>query len=128
MYFEDSAYSIIENEGTLPLTLVLSNPSSFDITVHLYNANGSSATPDEDYGSKYDVTFHKNITKVSLNITINDDKLLEPDEKFTLTINSASLPSNVNVDGDNPDSATVTILNDDCKYKSCIIFISWLAT
>ena len=118
MYFKNSTCSFNENKGTIQLTLVLSISSSFDITVHLYDANGSSATPGEDYKPKYEVTFQYGTTKAKLNITIINDPLLEPDEKFTLTINSSSLPSNVTAGS--PSNATVTILNDDCKYSNSI--------
>ena len=123
--FEDQPYNINETEGAIQLALVLSIPSSFDITVHLYNANGPSATPGKDYESKntYSVTFQNSTTKANLNISINDDLLLELDEKFTVTINSTSLPSYVTVGS--PDSATVTILSDDCKYMN---FIPWLTS
>ena len=118
VYFENLTCSINEAGGSIQLTLVLSNSSAFDITVQLYIANGSSATPGEDYEPKYEVTFPNGTTKTKLNITIINDSLLEPDEKFTLAINSSSLPSNVTAGS--PDNATVTILNDDCEYANSI--------
>ena len=115
MYFENSAYSVNENEGIVQVTLVLNNSSSIDITVYLYNDDGLSAVPGKDYESEneYAVIFQSNIMKAKLNVSIINDKLLEYDENFTLNINSSSMPNNVYV-GD-PHNAIVTILSDDCK-------------
>ena len=53
-------------------------------------------------------------THALLNITIWNDKILERKENFSLTINSSSLPNNINL-GD-PFQTTVTIVDDDGKY------------
>ena len=49
---------------------------------------------------------------VPFNIPISDDKVLESDEVFKLTINISSLPNDVTA---NTSQATVTIVEDDCK-------------
>ena len=53
------------------------------------------------------------MTKVSLNVTINNDMLLENNETFQLIINSSPLPNRVTVDS--PSVATVTIVDNDSK-------------
>ena len=53
------------------------------------------------------------MTNVSFNVSINDDNILEGNENFTLNIESSSLPPDVNI-GD-PDEATVTIVDSDCR-------------
>ena len=116
VYFENSTYSVKENERIVQVTLALNISSSFNITVHLLSdVNGSSATPDEDYNWPINcsVIFNNNTKKATLNISITNDTLLEDDEKFTLIINSSSLPNYVHV-GDQ-STTTVTIVNDDCK-------------
>ena len=62
----------------------------------------------------YDVTFIAGMEYVEFNITINDDKVLEINEVFTLGVYSPSLPTGVTVGSLN--QVTVTILNDDGKY------------
>ena len=37
--FNQSTYSVDENGGSVQLVLVLSNPSSFDITIQLFNTD-----------------------------------------------------------------------------------------
>ena len=67
-----------------------------------------------DYTSgPYSVTFPAGVISVPFNISINDDNIFEENENFTLTINS-SLPTGVMVG--NPGQATVTIVDNDCKF------------
>ena len=67
---------------------------------------------DVDYSSgPYTVTFPAGVTRVSFNISITDDIVLEGDENFNLTIDPSSLPSRVSVI--NLGQATVTIVDDD---------------
>ena len=40
--FEQSAYSINESHGSLTAVLLLSNPSSFDITVQVTDTNNTA--------------------------------------------------------------------------------------
>ena len=65
------------------------------------------------YIGTYNTTFYAGKTSASINILIADDNILEPNESFGLYIDSSSLPSGVI--RISPYSATVTILNDDCK-------------
>jgi len=51
---------------------------------------------------------------ISFNVHIMDDEILESDEMFRLSIKSNSLPNSVSVD--DPNEATVTIVDDDCKF------------
>ena len=68
-----------------------------------------------DYSSgPYLVIIPAGQTAAFLYVTINDDNILEEDEKFNLTINSSSLPNNVVV-GDRGQT-TVTILDNDGNY------------
>ena len=40
--FSQSAYSVDENDGIVQLTLVLSIPSSSDITIEVFSTDGSA--------------------------------------------------------------------------------------
>ena len=69
-----------------------------------------------DYDSgPYTVMISAGETTGSLNIAINDDHILEADENFDLFINTLSPSSQLNAD---PDSATVTIVDNDGKSNS----------
>ena len=68
-----------------------------------------------DYDSgPYTVTFPAGQTISIFDVPITDDMILEGDENFMLTINPSLLPIDVTV-GDS-GQATVTIVNDDCKF------------
>ena len=79
------------------------------------NVNSSNnVTGGVDYDSgPYTVTFPAEVTSVPFDVTINDDNIMEDDEDFMLIINSSTLPEGV-THGD-PNNATVTVTNDDCK-------------
>ena len=64
-----------------------------------------------DYGSGlYPVIFPTNTTTASLNISINNDNIVEMNETFSLTIT----PPNDIMTVD-PDNAVVTIVDDDSE-------------
>ena len=68
-----------------------------------------------DYTSgPYTVRFHAGVTKITFDVPIHDDMMLEDDESLILTINPSSLPTGVIVD--TPGQATVTIVDNDRKF------------
>ena len=82
-----------------------------------------------DYNSgPYSVQFNAGVTRVSFNVSIKNDNIMEGNESFTLSINPLLLPSSVTIADHN--QTTVTILANDGKYicravisilPSCII-------
>ena len=67
-----------------------------------------------DYTSgPYTVTIPAGQTTATFNIPITDDTILEGDETFMLIIDEYLL--NDGVRAGNPEIATVTIIDDDCK-------------
>jgi len=115
-------YSFAEDRGKVQIELLFSNPSSFDIAVHVMfnDITGlnisecveSDGTGDYPYGV-FSVTFSADTVIQFLNITISDDDVLEEDETFSLTIVSNSNPDNVT--NSSPENASVTIVDNDCK-------------
>ena len=53
------------------------------------------------------------MTRIPFNISIIDDKILEDDENFVLTIDPSSIPCSLTIGSNN--QATATILEDECK-------------
>ena len=65
-----------------------------------------------DYDSgPHTITFPAGVTRVSFEVPITNDIILEKDEEFDLIINSSSLP--IGVSDSHPSLATVTIVDDD---------------
>lgn len=40
--FSQSVYSIIEDKGSVPIVLILSNPSAYDTTITVFSSDGSA--------------------------------------------------------------------------------------
>lgn len=124
VFFNESMYSVNENEGSVQPVVVLSNPSSIDITVQVtstaFTATGkpinivpvngmSEFTAGDDFASgPYVVELSAGATSALLNIVINDDDIVEDNEMFILSINAFSLPISVTA-----NQTTVTIVDDD---------------
>ena len=67
-----------------------------------------------DYTSgPYTITFPAGQTTATFDISINNDKILEGNEDFILTIDETSQPSNVT--RGSPGQATVTVVDNDRK-------------
>ena len=133
--FSNSTYNVDEDSGFAQILLLLSNPPSINITIEVFNTNITAlgklsniiyavilfcdmAGGGVDYDSgPYNVTIPAKERGVFFSVFINDDKILEDNETFNLTINSSSLPDRVIVT--NLNKATVIIEDNDGK---CVIY------
>ena len=139
--FNQPSYSHIEGAGPVQPILVLSNPSSTEITVEVMNTNVSASGGSEcihmlsyvvltgggvDYDSgPYTVTFPAGVTIVSFDVPINDDNILEDNENFNLYIaNIATLFISRVFSGD-LNQSTVTIMDTDSKSR-CGYIQGWI--
>ena len=69
-----------------------------------------------DYNSgPYTVQFDVGLTRVSFDVSINNDDILEMNETFGLSIDELSLPNRVTTSA--PNQATVIVLANDSKYR-----------
>ena len=127
--FSETTYSVDEDNGPAQPVLVLSNPSSMNITVQVRDDDDTATsewaniiiininctlTGGDDYGPGiYTVVIPAGMTMVPFNISIVDDNILEGDEDFDIVIVQPTLPDGV-TRGD-PGRATVTIVDNDRK-------------
>jgi hypothetical protein len=94
-------YVFAEGIGTAAVTVTLSNPSAFSMTLP-YTATDGTAVAEQDYARiATAVECAAEQTECLLPLLINDDALTEPDEQFSLTI------------GGSLAMATVTILDNE---------------
>lgn len=95
------------------LVINLSQPAGQDEVISYTIAAVSGSTGLTPLGNGT-VTITKNSTKGLVKITVVGENVQEspPDRKFTITIDRASLPSDVKMD-DRDQSATITIHDDD---------------
>jgi uncharacterized repeat protein (TIGR03806 family) len=92
----------------LTFTLALSDVAAGPVTVD-YSTPGGSATPGSDFvAAAGTVTFPGGTTTKTIDVTINGDTTIEPDEQFTVVLANPSANATIAI-----GSATGTILNDD---------------
>ena len=124
--FTQVGYNFDEDQGTgtAQVELMLSNPSSFEIIVHLMTNDGTATgvnnsecmTVDSDNDYLYGLNtgaFPAGLTSTYVDISICNDIVLEGDETFSISIVSSSHP-NVVKNG-SPDHVNITIIDNDGK-------------
>jgi len=127
--FTQVGYSFNEGKGygTAQVELMLSNPSSFEIIVHLLakddtatsvnNSECMAADSDNDYlRGLYIGVFPADLTLTYVYIPICNDYVLEIDETFSISIVSSLHPDAVK--NGSPDHVNITIVDND--GKGCI--------
>ena len=131
VFFSESIYTVNETGRHVQPVLVLSNPSSTDVTVEVTLGKGTATGKltnsniivivgvcitggGVDYDSgPFDIRFPAGETLAIFNVSINDDDIVEGNENFNISIDPFLLPNGVSV-GD-PSQTTVIIVDDDCK-------------
>ena len=126
MIFGGSSYTAREESKQGRSNLIFSNPSSFDISIQVMitddTAVGVNNTDCDILGHSndytmglYNVTFTAMQTESFINIPVCNDIVLEHDEAFHLAIVSETL--HVNVTSGNLDQASLSIIDNDRKFK-----------
>jgi uncharacterized repeat protein (TIGR01451 family) len=106
--FSNADYSVNEGDGTATMTVTLSNPSVFTVTVD-YETDDGTATNGEDYTAVTGtLTFAPGSTDSTFNVTILEDTTDEADETVIMTLTNA-ISGTVGT----PNPATLTIIDND---------------
>jgi uncharacterized repeat protein (TIGR01451 family) len=93
-------------------TVTLSPSSSQTVTVDFATANGSATTSGNDYQSTSGtLTFNPGDTSKPINVTINSDTLVEPDETFVVNLSNATGGATID-----DNQSLGTIQNDDSAH------------
>jgi uncharacterized protein (TIGR03437 family) len=104
--------SVAEGNGgtsVATFTVTLTPTSSSTVTVNYATANGTATTAGNDYqAASGQLTFNPGDTTKTIDVTINGDKTVEPDETFNVMISNASGGATI---GDG--TGVGTIQNDD---------------
>jgi chitinase len=104
--------SVLEgHSGTSQATFTISldrAPTRGDVHVHWATADGSATVADHDYNAASgDVVFHDGETSQAVNVAINGDTTIEPDETFAVRLSAVTNA------GVSRDTGVGTIRNDD---------------
>jgi hypothetical protein len=102
------------NAGTtnLAVTVSLSNPSVQVITVDFATANGTATAGNDYVATSGTLTVPAGSSSATINVPINGDTTVEPNEDFTITLSNSS-----NVNFISNAVATATIVNDDATLQ-----------
>ncbi|PYS63737.1 MAG: hypothetical protein DMF74_09040 [Acidobacteria bacterium] len=102
------------NSGTKTFSFPvnLSNPSVQTLTVDYTTADGTATAGSDYVATSGTLTFPPGTTTTSINVTINGDSVLEPDETFFIRLSNATNASFISV-----SQATITIANDDSSVQ-----------
>jgi hypothetical protein len=122
---EQSAYSVREDAGSVEIVIIISRPLTQSISVSYSTTFGSAGAADFVSVSN-STTFAPGETRRTVQITIVDDTLDEPDEDFTFELSNPQIASNKPpglampllqsdplVSLGSPASSSVTIVDDD---------------
>ncbi|MCZ3389078.1 MAG: Ig-like domain-containing protein [Actinomycetia bacterium] len=112
------------DSGPTPLTFAvsLSTPVASDVTVDYDTSDGTATTADVDYvAAAGSVTIPAGESVATIDVTVNGDTTIEPNEDFAVTI---STTSSVLI---TVDTATATIINDD-ELPPCDVHEALLKT
>jgi hypothetical protein len=115
--FNTSTVNVLESDTQLDLTVKLDSESFYSVIVS-YKVSDGTATLGDDYTAQDGViTFAPGDTEVTIHVNILSDKIVEPNETFTLTL---STPDRDMTLGEHPQ-ITVTIL--DAKSNTWNIYL-----
>jgi subtilisin-like proprotein convertase family protein len=98
----------LESAGAVPITVTLSNPSIFTVTVNYSTTNGTATAPGDYQSASGALTFSPGVITQTFSVTVNGDSFDGPDETVNLHLGS---PISGTLSGDNPE--TLRILDDD---------------
>ncbi|MEM7113263.1 MAG: Calx-beta domain-containing protein [Chloroflexota bacterium] len=105
--FADVAYEVNEGDGVAVVTVQLSNPSEFEVTVDIASAE-STATSNQDYTEVAEtITFAPGTVSQTVSVMLIDDEEKEPKESFLLLLSNPTNALLANND------TTVTIVDND---------------
>jgi Tfp pilus tip-associated adhesin PilY1 len=105
--------SAAENAGPMDFGLTLDNAASEDITVAYHTVTGTAGSGDFTEVASGTATIVAGDTTATIQIALNDDALVEPDEDFQVVLDGASTVNGADVSIAGTTTATGTINDDD---------------
>jgi len=110
--FLSGSYTVGESDGSVTITVTLSQASSSTVTVDYATSDGTAistpATSADYHPASGTITFPPYSTSQTFTVIIFPDVCCEPTEAFTVTLSN---PQGASIGI--PDTTTVNILNDD---------------
>ncbi|MBD0370785.1 MAG: DUF11 domain-containing protein [Pyrinomonadaceae bacterium] len=108
LQFTSSTYTVAENAGSAPITIVRMGGSAGTATVLFSTSNGTATAGDYTSASQT-VTFNDGETSKTINVPIANDTTDEPDQTINLTLSQVGGTGQLGT----PSTAVLTIIDDD---------------
>jgi photosystem II stability/assembly factor-like uncharacterized protein len=89
--FSTASMFVIEDVGTIALTVLRTGGSAGSLTVDYATANGTAIAGQDYTAAAGTLTFNAGETSKTIQVPILDDATTEPDETFTVALNSSNL-------------------------------------
>ncbi len=105
--FAGDAFSVTENAGTASISVHLSNPAAYTVTVNYATSNGTAVSGQDYTAAGGTLTFAAGQTVQTISVPILNDTLDEGDETINLTLSGASTSLGA------PGTALLTVVDDD---------------
>jgi hypothetical protein len=109
--FSINDVSVNESAGTASFTVTLSADAGVASSVHWATSGGTAQSPDDYADASGDLNFAAGDLSEDVTVTINNDALHEPDEKFAVTL-SAPTPAETVAIADGVGEGTI-LANDE---------------
>jgi chitinase len=103
----DATHEGCQDTTTLQFTVQLSHPVGTSVTVNYATADGTATAGSDYQAASGTLTFAPGETSRTIDVTVNSDTNIEPDETFTVRLTNSS-GATISI-----PTATGTILNDD---------------
>lgn len=104
--FSQNTASVSESAGSFTVEIVRQGGNAGTISVELMTENGSASAGEDYTAISQEVSFTAAETEKSVNITINDNAIVDDSRTFTVRLSGDNVV-------DNEQILTVTITNDD---------------
>lgn len=103
-----------EGAGTADVMIVMTHPSTTDVTVDFATANGSATGGSDFVAVTGTATISAGTTTESVPVTVIDDALFERNEDFTFHLSNAAGASLSST------TATVTLVDNECDERTFV--------
>ena len=118
IYFESPYYEVVEDAGFVRVSVLRSGGGVGTVSVqyhieHLTTDNGD-VTPTAFYTTSQVIEFGPGVIRKSFLVTLNDDRLLEEDECFSIILSVYAGPAQLG----NQRRSTICIIDDDAN-RTC---------
>ena len=113
LQFAANAYSVVERLGSVTLTVTRTGALDSTVSVPYATANVTAFAGADYTAASGTLTFGTNVSTQNITVTILNDKLIEQNETFTLTLGTPGGEASLGT----PSVATVTILDDESTIE-----------